>query len=239
MLSSVDLPQPDGPITATNSPCADCRVGAAQRPHRCGLLLERSVHRPHLDGVRRDRPVGLGRRLTAGHRSLLGGRRTVAFGRRVRSVTRHAPESPVPSPAVGSSFSASPAVRSSCSHVGSLSDGLAGGGELLQPLAEVHGVADDRVLDPLLAEPSSAAATSPVLTGRCRGRTASGPRRSSAALTSRLGGVHRTRRRRAPGRRDRRTAPGRRTPPSPHRPRTASPSHRDRGWRGSSRRGAG
>ena len=38
----------------------------------------------------------------------------------------------------------------SAAHVGSLKHGLAGLGELLQPLAEVHRVADDRVLDPLL-----------------------------------------------------------------------------------------
>ena len=41
--------------------------------------------------------------------------------------------------------------RSSASHVGSLSTVWPGFGELLESLAQVHGVADERVLDPLLA----------------------------------------------------------------------------------------
>ena len=31
MCMSVDLPEPDGPVTATNSPGLDVEVGAAQR----------------------------------------------------------------------------------------------------------------------------------------------------------------------------------------------------------------
>ena len=34
MCISVDLPEPDGPVTATNSPGLDVEVRAAQRAHR-------------------------------------------------------------------------------------------------------------------------------------------------------------------------------------------------------------
>ena len=40
-FSSVDLPQPDGPMIATNSPARDVEVDAAQRAHRRELGLER------------------------------------------------------------------------------------------------------------------------------------------------------------------------------------------------------
>ena len=33
MCMNVDLPEPDGPVTATNSPRLDVDVGAAQRAH--------------------------------------------------------------------------------------------------------------------------------------------------------------------------------------------------------------
>ena len=47
--SSVDLPQPDGPVTATNSPAADGQVDAAQGTHGRGVAVERPLEVPDLD----------------------------------------------------------------------------------------------------------------------------------------------------------------------------------------------
>ena len=55
MLSSVDLPQPDGPITATNSPGCHREVDAAQRAHRRALGLEGLAQAPRLTTTGRSR----------------------------------------------------------------------------------------------------------------------------------------------------------------------------------------
>ena len=44
MLSRVDLPQPEGPVTATNSPARHVEVDAAQRPDRREVGLEGPPH---------------------------------------------------------------------------------------------------------------------------------------------------------------------------------------------------
>ena len=47
--SSVDLPHPDGPVTATNSPRRDGQVDAAQGAHRRRVAVEGPLESPDLD----------------------------------------------------------------------------------------------------------------------------------------------------------------------------------------------
>ena len=48
-LSSVDLPQPDGPMMATNSPRRHLEVVPRERAHRGVLGLEGAAHAPHVE----------------------------------------------------------------------------------------------------------------------------------------------------------------------------------------------
>ena len=55
MLSVVDLPQPDGPSSATNSPCSDAEIDVAEHLHpaeRTAELVEAQL----LERRRRDAP---------------------------------------------------------------------------------------------------------------------------------------------------------------------------------------
>ena len=135
-LSSVDLPQPDGPMIATNSPGVIGEVDAAQRAHRRALGLERlaqPARRPRrsrltrrsgllrhvrlldVDAVRRC--TGAFRPLTGVLAERLALERGAAAPRAVASLSTIAPGRPR---------------------------------QVLEPLREVHGVADERVLEPLL-----------------------------------------------------------------------------------------
>ena len=112
-----------------------------------------------------------------------------------------------------------PAGRCSASHVASLSDVWPSAGELLQALAQVHGVADDRVLE---RAPRSRAARRPrrPSTGRCRAGTARSPSVAHSRVHRGLGSVHRHAPRRAPGRRGRAHGSG-----APNTAITASPTY--------------
>ena len=61
---SVDLPDPDGPVTATNSPALDIEVGAAERAHgdladvvRLDEVADRKLQQPWIDSTVPPRPA--------------------------------------------------------------------------------------------------------------------------------------------------------------------------------------
>ena len=149
MLSSVDLPQPDGPITATNSPRPISR--SAPRSARTGAVSCSNVRNTWL--TLDDEIVGSGlivERCFADRHvavSWVAAALTAAWltdaifrGRTgvVRPLTRCSPRSSA------GGFARQLVPR------GVADDDLAVGGELLQPLAQVHGVADDRVFEALV-----------------------------------------------------------------------------------------
>ena len=77
-LSSVDLPQPDGPMMATNSPAVHLEVGAAQGAHGRVLGLEGA---PHAADVEHERRSPARRRLGGG---LGGGHVVLQVSRSIR-----------------------------------------------------------------------------------------------------------------------------------------------------------
>ena len=142
-MSSVDLPQPDGPITATNSP--GVIVKSTPRSARTGAPSDSNV-------LRRPRVTTIAALL--GHRVILRLNSSCASPRSMSSNTsmryartgvfrpftvclaeRHARRS----------RSRSAAYVALAEH-----DAARRPREVLQPLREVHGVADQRVLDALL-----------------------------------------------------------------------------------------
>ena len=231
MLSSVDLPQPDGPITATNSPWRTVEVGAAQRPHRRGVLLEGAVHAAHLDGG-----GDAGRRRWS--RAGLDACSSVRF-------LRSSWSDPVgddrrrrgPSPVAARASRRPPGGAVSAAHVASLSTVWPGSANCCRRWHRFT-ASPTTVYSSRSSLPSRAAATAR-WRGRSRARTAPAPRPRHSAFTLGLGGVHGAAPPRGRGRRGRRSARAHRTRPSRRRRRTASPCHRRQGWHGSSRPGAG
>ena len=236
-LSSVDLPQPDGPMIADELAAAIVEVGAPQRPHRRVLGLEGAVARtrtPH-DGLDR----------ASGHR----------IARSTRLVDAPSPCSPRTAsfdPVRRSDRSArGPSTelvrlerarrrggrRGSAAHVASLTARSRRRSANCCRRWHRFTVSPTSVYSSRSSEPSSAAATSPV-DSPMPSPNGGEPVGLPPLVDRVLRGVHRQRRGRPRGRRGRPAGSARRTRPSPRRRRTASRCRPRRGWPGSSRPGA-
>ena len=217
-LSSVDLPQPDGPMIATNSPARDVEVDAAQRAHRRELGLERLAHARAPCSTS---PITLRSRSSC----------------RVDQPVRATPASPAPSPAARSSGSSAGRGRRARPRSAPLSTSSRPGAARSCSRCARFTVSPTSVYSSRSSEPSSAAATSPV--DRPMPSPNSGSPSARHCLVHGVAGARASRTRpRARGRRGRPAGTARRTRPSPRRRRTASRCRPRRGSRRSSRRGA-
>ena len=144
-LSSVDLPQPDGPITATNSP--GVIVKSTPRSARTGAPSDSNVLRSpcvyHGTGSRPSSDAPL-----SGHRSSsscairsMSSNTSMRYAR--TGVFR--PFTVCSSSGTDVDVGVQRRVRALVDH-----DAARRPSQVLQPLREVHGVADERVLEPLL-----------------------------------------------------------------------------------------
>ncbi len=206
MLSSVDFPQPDGPITATNSP--GVIVKSTPRSARTGAPSDSKVLRSPL---RLDDPLGSSR----------SSRTSFPVPcRRTRRCGTPAPASSVPSPSSRRAPRTRRVRRSAACVALVHHDASRRARQVLEPLREVHRVAHQRVLDAFLGA-EERGGDRRRSTPRCPSPNGALARGQPPLVQRTLALEHRARPRAPRGRRDRRAAPARRSTPSPRRRRTA------------------